>query len=178
MSQDNWTPIYSICPDTGLRICEIYQFLLVREDGKIKNINPQGRRAIRKWNQGILAFKGYLQVRIPFLDCKKFVHRVIARAFLEDYTECLQVDHINGLIKDNSVQNLRMVTNRQNSQNKKCHREGHLVGTRYHKKDKKWHSRIRINGKRIVLGYFGTEQEAHNAYMQALKEIQKEMPLA
>ncbi len=59
---------------------------------------------------GSLSHKGYLTAG------GKYIHRIIAEAFLADYSEDLQVDHINGIKTDNRVENLEMVTNAQNMQ--------------------------------------------------------------
>jgi len=79
------------------------------------------------------------------------------------------MDHINGIKIDNRLDNLRVVTPRQNSQNKVCHRNGKLVGASLKNRDrnlkKPWQSVIQIKGKRKFLGRFTTELEAHQRYM-------------
>ncbi len=57
---------------------------------------------------GPLSHKGYLTAG------GKYIHRIIAEAFLGDYSEDLQVNHINGIKTDNRVENLEMVTNAEN----------------------------------------------------------------
>lgn len=81
------------------------------------------------------------------------------------------VDHINGNSLDNRKSNLRVVTNRENQQNRRIHRDGRLVGSCFHIRSKKWESNIRINKKLKHLGYFKTEYEAHQAYMKAYNEL-------
>ena len=44
----------------------------------------------------------------------KFVHRLVAQAFLKDYDEKLEVNHKNGIKYDNRVENLEMVTRIEN----------------------------------------------------------------
>lgn len=80
------------------------------------------------------------------------------------------IDHINGDSCDNRIENLRVVSPRQNSQNLKKHREGHLLGTSLHKK-KYWKASIWIKGKAIYLGSYSTAEEAHKAYLTALAKL-------
>lgn len=65
--------------------------------------------------------KGYLRVRLPYPQAKSSdgrypfkVHRLIAMFHLNTYSEQLQVNHKNGNKQDNRVENLEMVTNREN----------------------------------------------------------------
>lgn len=65
--------------------------------------------------------KGYKRLRIPskystHKDGMKTykVHRLVAMYYLEDYSPDLQVNHKNGDKADNRVENLEMVTNREN----------------------------------------------------------------
>jgi hypothetical protein len=75
----------------------------------------------------------------------------------------IMLDHINQNRQDNRISNLRMVTNQQNSFNTNA------KGYYWHKKNKKWRSKIHVNGKRIYLGYFNTEIEARQSYLEAKK---------
>ena len=81
------------------------------------------------------------------------------------------IDHINGNPSDNRIENLRDVTRRQNQQNQKIHRQGHLVGVSYSKPHKKWKSQIAINGRRKFLGLFETKEQAHEVYMKELEKL-------
>jgi hypothetical protein len=85
--------------------------------------------------------------------------------------EGMCIDHINGNSLDNRRSNLRIVTSRENSQNKKEHRSGRLVGCSYHKKARKWQAEINIKGLSKYLGLFKTEIEANQAYMKAYNEL-------
>lgn len=82
-----------------------------------------------------------------------------------------EVDHKDGNGLNNQRENLQIVTKRKNQQNTCVHRTGRLVGTTWHKNNQKWLAKIQINGKMKHLGYFKTEQEAHEAYMKALENL-------
>lgn len=95
-----------------------------------------------------------------------FMHRIVMRA-----PKGMMVDHLNGNSLDNRKQNLRICTNRENQQNRTNHRSGRLVGASFHKETGKWRARIKIDGNQKHIGLFKTEIEAHEAYMNALKEL-------
>lgn len=84
-----------------------------------------------------------------------------------------QLDHINGIKDDNRLVNLRCATPRQNGHNQKCHRAGHLLGTTCTNKRTRnpWKAQINVNGKKTYLGWFATQQQAHEAYMRALSAL-------
>ena len=99
------------------------------------------------------------------------IHKLMQLAFdLGDGS----VDHIDGEKTNNDISNLRVVTDRANSQNLKCHRNGKLVGAcfehRLAHREKSWKSHIRINGILKHLGHFKTEVEAHERYMEELNK--------
>jgi len=75
------------------------------------------------------------------------------------------IDHIDGVRDNNVILNLRDVTRLQNNWN--THKS---KGYRWSKKSKKFQSRIKVNKKSIHIGYFKTEQEARNAYLEAKKK--------
>ena len=166
---------YSVCPDTGLNVCEIFDGVWVREDGMFKrdkNSQTKGwftgysytRKDCRKKNP---LFRTWFRIMIN----KKLyqVHRLIAKAFISNYSVDLVVDHINGNTLDNRLTNLRCVTNRENTLNQYKHRNGKLAGAcligvgRYL-------SNCSINGKTHHIGIFPTEQEAHDAYVKCRQE--------
>lgn len=117
---------------------------------------------------GSIDRKGYAVV---FTGGKKYtLHRL---AWLYVYGECPkgQIDHINGIRDDNRISNLRVVTNRENACNRLCHRQGKLVGCRYHKTMKKWEARIRKGVAYISIGFYTSEQEAHESYLEERRKM-------
>jgi hypothetical protein len=87
----------------------------------------------------------------------------MAMAFLGlDITNTkLQVDHIDRIRNNNNINNLRIVTNSQNMFNINA------KGVYKHSQANGWFATICINYKKIYLGYFDTEEEAHAAYIEA-----------
>lgn len=84
-----------------------------------------------------------------------------------------KIDHINGDPLDNTRKNLRIITQRENTLNKACHRNGRPPGAMRQLVKRKnghavfWQSRINLKGKSVFLGIFRTLKEASDAYKQA-----------
>ena len=83
---------------------------------------------------------------------------------------------IDGNTLNNNLDNLRVVSHRENSQNAKRHRKGRLVGaylrkSTQHNLRKPWSSQIYINGKIKRLGYFETEKEASDRYFEEARKV-------
>jgi len=116
--------------------------------------------------------RGYCRV---WLNGTKILYHVIIWILStgKDIPQGMEIDHINGNKIDNRIENLRLVTNRQNQQNRKKHRAGRLTGTWYDKRNHNWKSQIKINKTHITIGNYKTEQEAHEAYKIACKYIAK-----
>lgn len=80
-------------------------------------------------------------------------------------------DHIDGNGLNNCKSNLRVVTVRQNAQNRHINKSSKYPGVSWMKQFNKWHALIQINGSLKHLGLFGSELDAYNAYLKALSEI-------
>lgn len=108
-------------------------------------------------------------------DILKKTHTLVASSFLNHFTDGtnrLVIDHINNIKTDNRVENLQLLTNRDNcSKGKKGKYSSKYTGVCWSKMDKKWKSQIDINRININLGLFKTELEAHEAYQNKLSEI-------
>jgi hypothetical protein len=113
------------------------------------------------------SFKSYIRICIGF---KRYQAHRLAFLYMTGEYPTQQVDHIDCDVMNNAFSNLRLVTARQNLQNKQIHRDGRLVGASP-SPDGKWASRISIDGKQMFLGYFDTEQEAHDRYVRELNRI-------
>ena len=141
------------------RVCKIENtYLICSRNGRILRFNKCTKKwSICKGNKN----NGYLHIGI---DRKGYqMHRVIAHAFkILDLHSNLEIDHIDRNKTNNCISNLRPVTNQQNQFNTNA------KGYFWH--NNKWEAQICLDGKRIYLGRYDTEEDAHNAYLKA-KEI-------
>jgi hypothetical protein len=104
---------------------------------------------------------GYMKAQVGRKQVR--VHRLIAKAFLGDYCNGLQVDHINGVKSDNRPGNLRMATASQNMRGKlikKIYSSSHYRGVSWSKAKEKWSTTAHMNGKRSFIGLFTSEKDA------------------
>lgn len=90
-----------------------------------------------------------------------FMHRLLL-----DPADNMYVDHINGDKSDNRKSNLRICTAQQSAFNtaKRSNTISRFKGVTKRKDCNKWIAQIKVNGKRIHLGYFSSEKEAAEAY--------------
>ncbi len=95
------------------------------------------------------------------------MHQVVIGAPMRGFV----TRHLDGNGLNNQRSNLLHGTNRQNLQEKKCHRNGQLVGASWSKRDRVWCSNIRIKDSLLRIGTFNTMQEAHIAYISACKRF-------
>lgn len=79
------------------------------------------------------------------------------------------VDHINGNPLDNRRLNLRACNTKQNNRNSTIHKDNKsgFKGVHYMKDRNKWASQIRVDGKKINLGFYKDKIEAAKAYNDA-----------
>ena len=118
--------------------------------------------------------KGYMQIGIQIKDLPQRMvglHQLIASVFLGYKFQGNKnvIDHIDSNKLNNHIDNLRIITNRENSSKEKTIKSCLPVGVCFNKKAKKYVSRIFINGKNIHLGYFNTIEEASLVYDYNLK---------
>lgn len=101
--------------------------------------------------------------KFPNRTCVRMHNQILAIKF---------IDHKNRNGLDNRKENLRPATNSQNHMNR-----GALEGRRFKgptltvNRGKPWQSKIEINGKKIHLGYFKSEEEAARAYDTKARDL-------
>lgn len=107
------------------------------------------------------------------------IHQLVAMAFLGHVPDGMKkvVNHINFNKSDNRVDNLEIITARENSNLKHIPSSSKFTGVAFHKLTKKWQAQITINGKQEYLGLFDCELEASKYYENALKTIERKEKL-
>ncbi len=119
---------------------------------------------------GSLDIQGYSRTSIENKACK--VHQLIWIYFNGEIPKGKVIDHINAIKDDNRIENMRLSTTYENSQNQtkaqKRSKTG-LIGAFLKKSNRinYYLSAIKVNGKNLKLGRFDTAEEAHQAYLTA-----------
>lgn len=145
----------------------------------IYQVSNLGNVKSLKWKKEIIMKQGissrYLAVNLRKENISKNVkvHVLVAMAFLnfKPNKQVLTIDHKNGVRTDNRLENLQIVTQRENIQNYHKSRKGQ-IGADWHEQTKKWRSRIYINKRIVHLGLFEEEKDALKAYEIANQEIE------
>jgi hypothetical protein len=137
--------------------------------GRVKSIKNNTEKILKIANIS----NGYLGICLckDGIQSTKKIHRLVADAFLE-LDSTLQVNHIDGNKHNNNLSNLEVVNCRANVQKYHLSKSGRnkLMGCFFHKTSGLFQSEIKVNGKRVYLGYFKTEGEAHEAYLSAVSK--------
>ncbi|MCP4650290.1 MAG: hypothetical protein GY853_09475 [PVC group bacterium] len=148
--------------------------------GRVKSLkrkvwNGNGGREIK---EQILAVSscgvGYYTLKLCKNNNKKsyLIHHLVWDTFGDKKRDGmkLQIDHINNIKTDNRIENLQLLTARQNT-TKSFIGKGTSKYLGVRKEHKKWRAIIFRNGKNKHIGNFPTEYEAHLAYQKELARI-------
>jgi len=120
---------------------------------------------------------GYQTVLLYKEGCRDLrIHQLVAITFLNHTPNghTIVVDHVDEDKINNRLDNLQLISNRENTSKGYRHKKTSSIftGVSWHKMYKKWSANIWIDGKNKYLGRFDTELEAHEAYQKKLKETQ------
>jgi hypothetical protein len=140
--------------------------------GRLKSFHFSKEGRVLK---GRVRIDGYYEYSLVKDGKQKFIkgHQLVAMAFL-GHSPCgfkLIVNHINFNKTDNRVENLEIITSRENSNKKHLKSSSKYTGVSLDKKAGKWKSVICIDKKIITIGRFKTEEEASNAYQEKLLKL-------
>ena len=143
--------------------------------GNVRSLNFK-RSGVSKQLKPFLSNSGYLVVCLYYEGKRSRpypIHVLVAMCFLNHIPDGhnLVVDHKNNNSLDNNLNNLQIVTNREN-----CLKDRKRVlprGVCFYKKTGKYKAAIGFQNKVIHLGYYNTPDEASKAYQQYIyKNIQ------
>jgi hypothetical protein len=101
----------------------------------------------------------YLYVRMP--DHSNLAQHHFAWYMIYGNVDFVELDHENRDKKDNRISNLRILTRSEQQHNREA------KGYYFYKRIGRYMSRIQVNYQTIFLGYYDTEEEAKQAYLQA-----------
>lgn len=159
-------------------------FYQVSNIGRVKSLP----REIIRNNNRKQTFKGkslsncsdgrYLYVTLYNVGLKRNfkVHKLVAMTFLNHKPNgfnSLVIDHIDFNILNNNVENLRLITQRENTSKTHIKSTSKYIGVS--KDGNLWMSSAYFNRKAYYVGRFKTELEAYNAKELLLKELLKEI---
>ena len=146
------------------------------------------RRIEVKWKKkkrqiGIIDFnkikkhtQGYIPICINVLNIgtkKILLHQLIGSTFL-NYNignRKIVIDHIDNNKTNNNINNLQIITQRQNISKERNTKLGKHTGINFDKSRNKYRPIIQINGKIIYLGSYDCIDKASEAYQRKLLEL-------
>ena len=107
--------------------------------------------------------------RYVALDGRKYKEHRLIWLYVYGHFPEHEIDHINGDGTDNRLDNLRLATHAENSQNRRLHRDSLVpyLGVTHDRKRGQFQARIMVAGRQIHLGRFSTAEGAHEAYRSA-----------
>lgn len=109
---------------------------------------------------------GYIRVRVSGREHR--AHRLIWEMFNGSIPEGMLIDHIDGDVHNNRIENLRLATRLQNNVNS-VGKGGLFKGVT--RTSNKFRARINYKGHTYSLGTFNTAEEAAEAYNKKALEI-------
>lgn len=119
------------------------------------------------------ADNGYTRIRI---DGKLHKAHRLAWFWLHGKWPTKDIDHRNGARSDNSESNLREVNRTTNSQNRRSANSlssTKLLGVKRESgpRSKPFRAMIKVDGKRVHIGYYADPMDAFKAYVEAKRKL-------
>lgn len=129
------------------------------------------RRQSREFKDKMIVLKGstlnngyrYVQEIDNGKRKNHLIHRLVAKAFIDNPENKTCVDHIDRNLLNNCFSNLRWCHHSENMKNTKQRIEGKKNGVVFDKKNQRWTANAYSNHKFKFLGYFDTYDEARHA---------------
>jgi len=141
----------------------------ISTDGELKNFRTGNTF------RGGPGRKGYYMTTLTDSNGKNkplWIHQLMAITYL-GHIRCgmkMVVDHIDNNRSNNCLENLQLITNRENATKDKKKGTSKYPGVSWQpQRARKWVAYIYMNGKLKNLGTFSTEEQAAEAYQTALR---------
>ena len=139
--------------------------------GNVKSLKRSSEKILKNAKNA----RGYLEVCL----CKNSVgtiiriHQLVAMAFLGHKRDGMKlvIDHIDNNKLNNRLENLQIITQRENVFKDQGKYTSKYKGVHFYHYNNKWLANIRVKQRLIHLGLFKTELEASEAYQNALKLV-------
>jgi hypothetical protein len=163
-----WHPFYYKGEETNIEVNKLGEVRRVYKDWVIRNHKRQNIK--RVCSRGYIKVAFVCKKRLPFREMH--LHKIMGVVFLNHNICGLEfvIDHIDMNKLNNCIDNLRVVTQRENSANR---RDASKYGTGVVKtKSNKYIATITYNKKLTYLKTYNTPDEAFQSYTQAKKQIE------
>lgn len=177
MENLEWYPFFYNGSETNIEATKCGRLRKVEKNwygkGKGKNRVVYGEIDL---SQKKISNSGYKQINVRVnnnLSRPFTVHQIFASIFL-NYTfgnRKIVIDHIDSDKLNNSLDNLRIVTIRENCSKEKTIKSGMPAGINFYKATQKYVAKIHYNGKKHHIGYFNSIKEAEVAYKNKLNSL-------
>lgn len=140
----------------------------------LDRINHKGRKLTGFVKKLSNSKRGYLRTALSLEGVRKTykVHLLVAKAFLGHTPVCrtIVVDHIDNDKHNNKLSNLQIISQRENCSKDRKRGTSKYPAVTWSKASNKWRARLMLKGKRVHLGLFTKELEAHKAVQKAIEE--------
>jgi len=150
-------------------------FTIPLTQGQVALVDERDFYQLRKhnwyawFNKDTQSFYARRNIKKGYKRTSQWMHRFILG--LEHGDKC-QGDHVNHNTLDNRRENLRIVTNRKNQENRRDQSK-YGVGVKIDKRDGKFRIQVQVNGRRESVGYFSTVEEAQEAREKFLRKTSR-----
>jgi hypothetical protein len=149
-----------------------YENYQVSNWGKIRTLNYNRTRTTKELKTSL--YGGYLSIALQKEGKRQIfrLHVLVAMAFKEFQPDghSFVIDHINEDKMDNRVENLQIVSQRQNLSRSKIRHDSLPTGVHNYKGTNRFVAKCRMGNKNHHLGYHATPEEASQAYQNFLKQ--------
>lgn len=177
MDNLEWKPVFYNGLETNIELTKNGYFKKVPKDfyGICKG-NNKLNFIIKNYKEVKHLNNGYVRIAIKVKNIgfkKVYFHQLVASVFLNYKFNGFNnvVDHIDSNTLNNNLENLRVISQRENCSKEKTIKKGLPVGVSFNKERNNYSASIYIKPNKIKLGRFKTIEEASNAYQNALSNI-------